>query len=1249
MKRFRRVYLLFTVVLLAAVVFVPRVSLWETPLRQYVNRHYFHPKGWQMDWEEISGYLFTSVRLRNLVIWNDKGDSLTIGEGGFALEPISLLTNQPTLSYLEGNPVRWSRQSPADRGRPSRIPSDISPLPPFRIRRILLKGAYEQVARSAHPITFDFQGQWISEGSKQKCIVDNLDVWEGPVAAGVSLYNSLLTADVARDSIWLFPVNGSWNQISFSGRVAGNWSAPDWNASLQTGPVALDSLGLNLPNLDSTLNRMEWGLQVQYGKQSGSLVVEGHPESGAAPLRAQAAFQVADERIILDSLIVRRKESSLAFRGSAVPGEEFRLQSDWSHLHLRDWLMVPFDNSLNGNLLLSGVIPTDSSWKMTASFALEETQAWNQSSLYSGTVVLTPRMIELVEPLNITQAGGRIQIRGHTDPHLRSFDWTVDADQFDLSPLKNLTRGAEGIFSGKGRWVRDRNRQTLQGDVRLTSGSLAGFRCADLQLDGNLLFNDRTDMEGRFHVSGTTLNWKNQTADHLTGDFTLRDSTVTLDNIHVSKDQDYIQLSGTINAAGKVHLDRFQASYQGHVMATPQPVEFTLSRTGVRTRPFELHVDDGIVSGVVEKGKNWDLRLKVTNIPADLVSTFIPDERLRFTGIIFGEIGINTAPEERRVSLDVSLKNGEIAGEPFDDMVLSGLLERDILHIDNVALTREGKTGFQVSGVIPLRADSTRPVMIDLATHFHDFHLTTLTQFIPHFFSMDGRVSGTFDLAGTSDHTTFQYDLTIDQARFDRIPLGTVSGTGFYRNHRWVMTHYQALDRGDSLGGNGYLPIDLDLGSPRLGQLLPQDSLFIHVAGTKSDLVFLSAYITDLDSARGHFDLELNLSGNLEHIIRDGMAKAQEARIYSPLLDNAIKHVNGNISIADNLLYIHELTGSLKQKEDGTPSNLSVSGEMDLTQFFRPRYQIQVQGKNIYFSSIAEDMKGLVNVDVAITGRDTVTIEGTIPVVQVELTKEFVSESVPPGVTEPGDIIPYYKINFPIVGELNLVNQQVDANLGGEVSLSQLGNEETNYAGELFVKDGRFYYSGGIFKNLNGYLSFDGKGFNPYLDFSAETSIDGELISISLTGPLDNPTMNLSSASNFSQSDILQLLTWRKRFSEQDLTSTGLGTQAQAIFTAWFESQLEKNLMEFSGLNRLGIVQDVSISGLNPSGNEDLTIKADLSQKVSLNYAYRRSFSLTSPTHMLGVEYKFNRYLSVVGNIDQTGNFQAKYRLRYSY
>ncbi|NOZ75550.1 MAG: hypothetical protein GXO90_09305, partial [FCB group bacterium] len=139
------------------------------------------------------------------------------------------------------------------------------------------------------------------------------------------------------------------------------------------------------------------------------------------------------------------------------------------------------------------------------------------------------------------------------------------------------------------------------------------------------------------------------------------------------------------------------------------------------------------------------------------------------------------------------------------------------------------------------------------------------------------------------------------------------------------------------------------------------------------------------------------------------------------------------------------------------------------------------------------------------------------------------------------------------------------------------------------------------------------------------------------------------SASNFSQSDILQLLTWRKRFSDQDLTSTGLGTQAQAIFTAWFESQLEKNLMEFSGLNRLGIVEDVSISGLNPSGKEDLTIKADLTQKVSLNYAYRRSFSLTNPTHMLGVEYKFNRYLSVVGNIDQTGNFQAKYRLRYSY
>ena len=103
--------------------------------------------------------------------------------------------------------------------------------------------------------------------------------------------------------------------------------------------------------------------------------------------------------------------------------------------------------------------------------------------------------------------------------------------------------------------------------------------------------------------------------------------------------------------------------------------------------------------------------------------------------------------------------------------------------------------------------------------------------------------------------------------------------------------------------------------------------------------------------------------------------------------------------------------------------------------------------------------------------------------------------------------------------------------------------------------------------------------------------------------------------------------------------------------------------MDLSGLNNLGLVEDINISGasglLDPANADDFLISADISRRFSLNYAYRRSLSLinsnpdlrksTDPFHLFGVEYKVNRFLSLVGNVGPLGNRQVKYRLRYSY
>jgi len=187
-------------------------------------------------------------------------------------------------------------------------------------------------------------------------------------------------------------------------------------------------------------------------------------------------------------------------------------------------------------------------------------------------------------------------------------------------------------------------------------------------------------------------------------------------------------------------------------------------------------------------------------------------------------------------------------------------------------------------------------------------------------------------------------------------------------------------------------------------------------------------------------------------------------------------------------------------------------------------------------------------------------------------------------------------------------------------------------------------------------MAFNKKGFNPYLDIDAFTKIKNEHITIKLIGAWDNPQIILESSSGFSESDIIELLTIGNRFEDQEISAKGFGNQAQNILGAYLERQLERNLLQATGINKSGIIDNVSISGtaglLDPNNNQDFTISAErqISDNLSLNYSYKRSFSLSNPnTNKVGVELRINRYVSLVGNVDETGNMHVKYRLRYSY
>ena len=393
----------------------------------------------------------------------------------------------------------------------------------------------------------------------------------------------------------------------------------------------------------------------------------------------------------------------------------------------------------------------------------------------------------------------------------------------------------------------------------------------------------------------------------------------------------------------------------------------------------------------------------------------------------------------------------------------------------------------------------------------------------------------------------------------------------------------------------------------------------------------------------------------MKRLIRNGSLKIENGSVFTVLMDEPINLISANALLNNNIMVINPFNGSINNSQSKiyNKNNFAIKGDIDFTKFFEPRYNISANGKDIFYRSLNQDIESYADIDLSITGKDTIDISGTINARNGAIYKEFTTNEINNSSDESKRIITNYNIRFPIEDTFSIRNSQIDAKISGELGISKLYSDTWNYSGEIeFIEGQIYYYLGDVFENLKGTMVFDGQGFNPFLELSASTKIGDAEIMLGVFGPFDNPEWRFDSDKGYSESDILQLLTFNTRVSEEGFSTEGLGTQAQTILGAYLERQLEKNFIKSTGLKSSGIIEDVQISGtselINPNQGEEFSINARLNQNFSLSY--KRSFSLEAAyKNKVGVEYKLNPNFSVIGNVDESGQVQMKFRVRRVY
>ncbi len=1263
MRHIKTILISLIFIMIIAINILLQASSWRSRIETYVNNKLKENSEWQIVLPELSGNLLSTVTGSGMKVTNKNGSEIVFGKFKVRMNYFKTIFSNPTFSFLhvedmEVHPVfKVDKMLSKEENDTTflNVPTDFN----FLIEDIKLNGFVEiPLQKDTSIIDINLDSRLMINPTNKEFYIKEFSASLNDTVGYVLLRNTSLS--VFKTSAEFAPANGVINGLPFNGEIYYDWTVvPDLKGDIHFDRYEFPEHLFELLPLKPKFSSLETFLHFESDLKrfQGELTLKNPL---GLLMKGELSLTRHENYYSLNRLGLESEESTLTFTG--IYEDNGRLSGNilLTQFDLSKWIKDQQKTNVNGTIMLEGTVKNRNISDISMTLEINESELYKDRDIsISGSFFYNDNVISFDNPLNIGVGPSFVNVKGFVDLNKEEIDLDLKLNEANVFLINNFWSDSlkSGVATGDLRVSGSLKNPMIKAELDCRNLAYKEMFLEDITLNANWTPTDKGG-DGFFSGKIGKGSWKNYGFDYGLVDIAFSPNGIEFQSAEFNQGENYLQISGILSPDSILSIDRMQVAYENHYFINAKPFSVKYEPNKIEFYPFELHVDDGIVTGQIVIEDEISGQIHLSNINADIMKLFTDDVRYHVSGMSFGDISIMDVDNYPEVKLDLTLKNGIIARQKFSELAISGSIYKSTLNVDEITMVTDGKEVVTVSGYIPIGKIEEGKREFDFSMIFDDLDLSLLTQFSKSEFFMDGKISGGFHLGGNPQKTIFDYDIVIDDAKWDRLQLGKVESEGLFDGKRLYLNKFSSEYLGSELFGSAYLPIDYNLSSENFGKYFKNDSLWLIVNGTTKNLEFLSTYISTIDSITGEFDMELELSGPIDRLVRNGFITSKNATIYLVQLDDPIRNVDGHANLVNNQFLWTSLSGTLvKDPKQNKKSNIAVTGSMDMSRFFKPYYRLNIKGNELHFRTLLGDMEGICNLDLSLTGRDTIVISGEIEPVDAVMYQEFTQGSEVSSVDGESSIQINYLLNFPITGNFALRNSQIDAHLSGELSMTKLGERDTDYGGELFVRGGKFYFYQNVFTITEGYLAFNKQGFNPYVEIEAftkiKTKISVEYITIKLTGPWDNLQIGLESSSGFSESDIIELLTIGSRFEDQQISAEGLGKN---LLSAYLERQLERNFLQVTGLGEAGILDNISISGtaglLDPNNSQDFEISAErqISDNVSLNYSYKRSFSLSNPTtNKIGVELRINRYMSIVGNVDETGNMHVKYRLRYSY
>jgi translocation and assembly module TamB len=616
--------------------------------------------------------------------------------------------------------------------------------------------------------------------------------------------------------------------------------------------------------------------------------------------------------------------------------------------------------------------------------------------------------------------------------------------------------------------------------------------------------------------------------------------------------------------------------------------------------------------------------------------------RIKVGGLMDFSATASGSLDQPDVNAQLHLRNVTFNGEPAGGYVINAVTRGPDMHV--TGNSEFGQSQLAIEGTVRLR--ELWPAHIGL--HFTHLDIDSLLVSYLH-----GHVTGHSAVAGDlllegplrdPQRLTLTGNLSDFYAEVEKIKIRNGGPLRFAVDQQTL--------RIDSLHLVGD---DTDLSVTGTMQLSGEEQLNLRGQG-QVGVRLVQTYDPDL-SGSGLIAGLVTLTGSLDSPIVRGSLQVENAAIADINLPSALSELNGTLTFSQNQLTIEKLTGktgggtvsfSGNAQLNGRQINFDLKANADSVRLRYPPGVSSTATASLRWSGSSSGS--------LLSGDITVNRLGVTPGFDFGgyLARSIQASSLPQ--TDP--VLNNIRLDLHVVTAPDLQMQTSVLRLRGDADLRVRGNAaKPVLLGRADVFEGEAYFNGTKYRLERGGITFGTPSASnaastvPVVDFEATTRVRDYDITLSITGPADQPKLNYRSEPPLPTNDIIGLLAFGQTTEEsaamQQSNQSAFSQQASsAMLSAALNATLSNRAQRLFGNSRIkidpqGLATETSTTQAGPA----VTIEQQVNNNLTITYT--TDVAQTSQ-QVIRAEYFVSRNVSVVAIRDQNGivSFDVKIRRR---